>query len=297
MLVVFACAVGIVGTSVMITNKNTDNAKNKNDSLWNIVNGSDSGDDSNTPTSGPNGEPLVSKTDSQVGKYADIDGDGTVDGIIFADLMVGGSGQWNWQRYTISTIDSSKEYYVSQESYTDVLGGSAEVLTPVGKGNDRFYIMALSDIDSKVHDWYTAAYSNGISDYRTLTSYNFGTGKQNTINMMEKWNNEEFGKQNAGLDNPHTNISNSAYTDMWDIIQDEVNNGWFIPSSAEWAAFADAVNINQNNLPDNSAEKGLNFYWTSSLYDTKHADFIIFSNGLPNMTLDSDCYVRLAKTF
>jgi len=37
MFVIFACAIGVVGTSVMITNKNTDNAKSKNDSLWMAV--------------------------------------------------------------------------------------------------------------------------------------------------------------------------------------------------------------------------------------------------------------------
>ena len=80
----------------MITNKNTDNAKNKNDSLWNVVDrSSDSDDDdSNSPTSGPNGEPLVSKTESQVGKYADIDGDGTVDGIIFKKCRSDNDCRW-----------------------------------------------------------------------------------------------------------------------------------------------------------------------------------------------------------
>ena len=32
--------------------------------------------------------------ESYVGYYADLEGDGTVDGIIYADLAVGGSGQW-----------------------------------------------------------------------------------------------------------------------------------------------------------------------------------------------------------
>lgn len=78
----------------------------------------------NVPTSGPNGEDLVSKTESQVGKYADIDGDGTVDGIIFADLLFGGSGKWeneNRGKYSIPTITTPKEYYVSQNSYTNNL--------------------------------------------------------------------------------------------------------------------------------------------------------------------------------
>ena len=36
----------------------------------------------------------ISYTESQVGKYIDINGDGIPEGAIFADLAVGGSGQW-----------------------------------------------------------------------------------------------------------------------------------------------------------------------------------------------------------
>ena len=36
----------------------------------------------------------IDKTKSYVGNYADLTGDGTVDGVIFADLAVGGSGKW-----------------------------------------------------------------------------------------------------------------------------------------------------------------------------------------------------------
>lgn len=43
---------------------------------------------------GTMGGPPISQTDSYVGYYADIEGDGTVDGVIYADLAVGGSGNW-----------------------------------------------------------------------------------------------------------------------------------------------------------------------------------------------------------
>ena len=42
---------------------------------------------------GTKGQP-ISQTESYVGNYADIDGDGNVDGVIFADFATGGSGQW-----------------------------------------------------------------------------------------------------------------------------------------------------------------------------------------------------------
>ena len=38
----------------------------------------------------------ISKTDSFVGYYADADGDGTVDGVIYADLAKGTSGTRKW---------------------------------------------------------------------------------------------------------------------------------------------------------------------------------------------------------
>ena len=41
-------------------------------------------------------EPIETLDPNEV-YYADIEGDGTVDGVIFADLAVGGEGKWNYQ--------------------------------------------------------------------------------------------------------------------------------------------------------------------------------------------------------
>ena len=72
----------------------------------------------------------ASETESYVGYYADVDGDGTVDGIIFADLLHGKTGQWGDSNgtYTIPTIESTKvkSYKISQEDYTDPLGGTSK---------------------------------------------------------------------------------------------------------------------------------------------------------------------------
>ena len=292
-LVVFACAVGVVGTSVMITNKNTDNAKNKNDSLWNVVDGDSNSDDNNTSTDYKVGD-IVSKTESQVGKYADIDGNGTVDGVIFADLMVGGSGTWNpnnysWGTdtgaYSIPTISSSKDYCVSQKNYTNELGGTADVLTPTGEGNDRFYVMALKDINDH-YSWYDAAYEK-INDYNTVTSEEFGTGRQNTLTMIDKWNSEEYGEQNA----------NQLYHDVFGKIQDEVNKGWFMPSRAEWAAFGSMLNVTEANC----TEKGLEFnYFSSSLKDSTHVySFCVMGLGLRYGSINNtgSTATKLATTF
>ena len=248
------------------------------DSFDNVLSGTGNSNNSN-PTSGPNGEPLVSTTESQVGKYADIDGDGTV----FADLMVGGSGQFGNSdgAYSIPTISSSKDYYVSQESYTNVLGGTAEVLTSTGSGNDRFYIMALNDVSSNPFTWYASA--SFIPDWDSVTNYDFGKGKSNTNTMISKWNNKVYGDPNG-----------ASYTDMWDVIQTHVNNGWFVPSSKEWAAFNKQLGITDSNHEDKGLYSG---YWSSSLYSYNQPVLVCSGSCLSNLGFRYKIPVRLAATF
>ncbi len=54
---------------------------------------------------------------SGVGYYADVDGNGTVDGIIYADRKIGASGNWGLLggSYAINTVSNTKNYYVSQK--------------------------------------------------------------------------------------------------------------------------------------------------------------------------------------
>ena len=63
--------------------------------------------------------------------------------------------------------------------------------------------MSLSDFDNSEPYWYKNA--GTMSDY---TSTAFGKGKDNTQNMITKWNTSGYGDQN---DN-----------DMWKLIQDKV---------------------------------------------------------------------------
>lgn len=246
--------------------------------------------------SGPNGELPISKTESQVGKYADIDGDGTVDGIIFVDLMVGGSGEWNpgnitfgtnnkSGKFSIAKISSCKNYYVSQPSYTNAVGGTAEVISPIGNGNDRFYIMALSNILSNYCDWYNDAYGN-MSDFASATGQNFGMGKSNTNTIISKWNGEIYGKQNKCSD---------GHNDLWSLIQSKVNEGWFVPSRQEWAAFANNLKITHLNY----SSKGLSaWYWSSSqnnLHEVYNIGFI--SGYVGSNRVNGYNYARLTTTF
>ena len=235
----------------------------------------------------------ISKSTSYVGYYADIDADGTVDGVIYADKAVGGSGKWYDSNgvYTIPKVtEGLKDYSISQKSYTGKFG-TKPVISPTGTGEERFYIMALTDIDGKTngtsYDWYHAAYDKGISEWSTITSEEFGTGKTNTATMIAKWNAKAYGDQDTG----------PSHKDMWGQIQTKVKDGWFVPSRAEWAAFAGKLGITSSNYGNFDLS---DYYWSSSLYGTRYAWYAGFYFGYMG-TISNDIkysnYVRLSATF
>ena len=234
----------------------------------------------------------ISKETSYVGCYADIDNDGTADGIIYADLAMGntGSGQWynSEGTYTIpKEKEGLKEYYVKDENYTSEKSGNttAKLIAPIEGSSgtkERFYVMALEDFNGgTTYNWYNAA-SGKMSDYSSTTSGDFGKGKANTTTMISKWNNNEYGKQNQ-------------FDDMWGVIQDEVNKGWFVPSRAEWSAFGGELEITE----DNCENFGLSvWYWSSSQYDTDAVWCMDISFSEVTFTdTSSDMVVRLSTTF
>ena len=114
--------------------------------------------------------------DSGVGYYADTDGDGTPDGIIFEDFKKGGSGSWGGTNYTISTVTGLKEYYVSKTNYNGPFG-TKNVLSARGSGNARFYVIALND------------YNNGTKEEAVYVKYN------KTINSKDVKTKEDLGEQ------------------------------------------------------------------------------------------------------
>ena len=105
---------------------------------------------------------------SGVGYYADVDGNGTVDGIIFADFKKGGSGSWGGTSYTIPTATGLKEYYVSKTNYNGPFG-TKKVLSARGSGNARFNVMALSDYNNSATYNFTNAKSITSGDWSTPT--------------------------------------------------------------------------------------------------------------------------------
>ena len=232
-------------------------------------------------------EPPIDKVESKVGYYADIDGDGTPDGVIYADLGVSKSGQWKDSdgAYSYSAITNTKDYYISDTNYEGPFGTKDVLTAKEGDGEDRFYVMALEDFNpGTYYCWYDAAYGN-MSDYATATSLDFGKGKENTAAMIAKWNNSSYGAQN----------DNGTYLDMWGAIQDKVAEGWFVPSRGEWGAFGDNLGI----TTDNYANYGLSDWcWSSSQGDTGRAWRARFDDGFMNYrNVDNYCCVRLSATF
>ena len=80
---------------------------------------------------------------------------------------------------------------------------------------------------------------------------------------------------------------------MWGQIQTEAENGWFVPSRAEWSAFVGELGIitreNYNLRMD---------YWSSSQYSDSEVFVISFeANIISTATTDSVSRIRLSTTF
>ena len=191
--------------------------------------------------------------------------------------------------YTIPSETGLKQYYIKGE-YTDEHFGTGKVIAPVEgtSGSDRFYVMALEDINPGTdYCWYTAAY--GKLDKIVGTSDNdFGQGRENTEYVNEKWNDPSlpWGAHNDG----------STYDDMWEVIQEEITDGWFVPSKSEWSAFGAAFGITRNNY---AIPYGLEIsYWSSSQRTTRDAYCAgCYNGGIYINTVNYVFYVRLATTF
>ena len=229
--------------------------------------------------------------------YADIDDDGTVYGVIFADLAVGRSGEYGTNgngTYEIPKEENLKSYYIKNENYIDdSFKKNGKVIAPIKEtsGTNRFYVMALEDINSGTnYYWYKAGY--GILDDQysvNYTSNDFAvkgaepTGRINTNRMIKSWNSSQYGEQNSN--------------DIWGVIQNEVADGWFVPSKSEWAAFGEAFGIDNNNY---SSTYGLSYiYWSSSQLFSNNAFGPDFTIGIIDRYYvnNRDGGVRLATTF
>jgi len=261
----------------------------------------------------------ISKESPFIGYYADLDDDGTVDGIIYADLAFDGNGQWTngqWTNsdgaYSYSAKDKTtlNDYYISQEEeYQYKSFKSKPVIAPINKdnneANDRFYVIALKDFTTPEYTWFYF-YKNAVdenynglmdpSDTELEFRSDYCVGRKNTNTMISIWdkNGGEGGYARATQDNQ----------DIWKHIKGYIETeaeeyrNWFIPSRAEWGAFGkfatdqgltsntwdDAGNMTEGNYNTNY---GLSCeYWSSSQNDAGSAWSAGFSQRL---------YVRLRR--
>lgn len=263
-----------------------------------IENGNVKSDIKNVET-GPSEIPT---SESYVGYYADIDGDKNIDGIIYADLAVGGSGTWNsdsWSSYEYAKVaEGLKSYSISSENGTGFGNWEKPIITAKEgtTGKDRFYVMALEDFNPGTsYCWYNAAYGK-LDNLVGNTTNDFGQGKTNTTTMIDKWNSSGYGPQDA----------HGTYKDMWGVIQKADSAGktwdlskWFVPSKAEWAAFGDMTYTKIGLPTSNYGNYGLkSYYWSSAQNNTRTAWDASFIRGRVHYGyVNYDGSVRLSATF
>ena len=222
----------------------------------------------------------VSKEESQVGNYVDYDNNGTIDGVIFADLLHSKSGTYNAQITMAGFAYGEKEnknktmkdYYVSGKYKNNITGNTSKnVLVPTSKGKSRFMILSLRDYGN--FTWYKNA--KYIGNYYNCQAA-FGNGQLNCRQFLQTYPS-----------------NGSRYSqDIWTSCASYINSGWFIPSDGEWAAIANNLNIDINY---NS--KGFQpTYWSSTLFSAATARTISLQNrGIINSTLSNIAAVRLAR--
>lgn len=221
----------------------------------------------------------VSNNIPQIGKYVDINGDGIPEGIIFADLAIGGKGRYcgdDNAYYKIPKIkDNLKEYEVIG-TYNDRFNGEQEVLTPIGEGIDRFYIMDINDSIKNSCSIKSLPFFDKVK-----TKAKFGTGRQNTINILNQWKNDICNQKDD--------------KDLWNYIQDKVDNGWFIPSCEEWSAFNKSLNIREHT---NVSFKGFytDYYCVSTQTPDKNFYITYWTIGFEPSQGNELLKIRLAKT-
>ena len=257
---------------------------------------------------------VVLESENYRGYYADVDGDDEVDGLIYADLAHEESGRYYTEGneyasyrgvYSYVAQTELKEYLVSKEDSEISTFGVNKVIK-VKKdsvGNSRFYVMALKDFKTALYEkyyWYknVVDVTNQTGRMNSqVTQSDFGTGKNNTRNMIEKWNSS--GTNKGYLNSPQDN------QDIWKHIQEKYNEGWYIPSSGEWSAFANYIQLRERDKVTFGSSGnyktvyGLSdSYWTSTQDNTYCSRNIYFPIGVMSASgANGIYYVRLGTTF
>ena len=201
--------------------------------------------------------------------------------LIYLQVAVASGGSTNGT-FEIPIESNLKSYYI-EKTYNGKFG-EGEVIAPVEgtSGNNRFYIMALEDLNPLIgYTWYKNL-SVALIDTVSLSQNDFGMGESNTTKIYSLWKAETYASQNN--------------LDIWIDMEDKVNSGWFLPTKTEWEALGAAFNIDNSNC----SKYGLNnWYWTSSLNSGNYAYYIDLENqfiGVSNVD-DNSNYVRLSRKF
>ena len=229
---------------------------------------------------------------------------------------------------TLSTYEIIKDSNGKIKKFDGPFGsrGMLQRKTAVTNG-DRFYVMALADFDSNKHCWYNKA--TNMTDYATYTSTSFGSGKENTSKMITAWNNKEYGEQtkSSSINGIYPNLTyklascikispsmggEQNISDVWGVIQDKANAGWFVPSRDEWNAFGAFFKVGgdwSSYGPDgkhtftdyydyNTKYKLSDWCWASSQSNSNRAYDVGFDRGgSGNGAVNFGISVRLSSTF
>ena len=241
-------------------------------------------------------------------KYADLDGDGTADGIIVADISKdstdtttykGGNpwgnsdGSFSYTKKGTSELRGYSEN--ASYKYTNADGSQVDgtlIKCTNNTGIPRYYILSLANYDGNEHLWYRNAL-NKMSDYSTFTSRAFGKGKENTEKMIERMKNHSDKKYTVDYGEATT----GTYADIWNIIEDKVKEEWFVPSKEEWAAFGSYLNTSKTGTYENYGLSG--WYWSSSQSGDGYAWCVGFDVGCVggHETVNGAASLRLCATF
>ncbi len=212
----------------------------------------------------------ISEDKSYIGYYADLDGDGNADGIIYADLAVGSEGDQSWNnkvntKFQYSKITNGLNKYVLEEKDGEGFGEYEKEMIKVADssntGADRFYVMALDDVDENTHTWYKNGYGKLNKNNESVggSVNDFGKGKEKTTYWMTSG-----ASRYGGIEG----------NDVWKVIEGKLttkDKTWFVPSKAEWSAFG-YMCYNTEGIKmstENYGKFGLkDCYWSSSLDDS-----------------------------
>ncbi len=156
-------------------------------------------EDGNIGSEKPQPKPTIYITENCEGYYADLNGDLEPDGIIYADLAIGSSGPQTWgtsqQSQQLGVYEYSKDtedlkaYIKEADQVASVKFGNYKApmvkLAEEQTGtNDRFYVMALEDVDKTTHTWYKSA-SGSLANPVGNGDNDFSKGKVYTEDIYD----------------------------------------------------------------------------------------------------------------